>query len=182
MIARRPLQFPQRKNPEHTAATPSEPTTARGRSVSRKRSIRGKCNHGSSLRQPCRCSVRGTCMRTLCEYWHPPECQFFQSETGRKGGDKCLFPHYNVDEQPNKKPKKSYFPKRRESDDKNAVAIVKSVSQLGGESWKTRCRSLRTSSKGAIHLVYATSCEYPGKERTIAWENTSQTSKQGLEL
>ena len=30
-----------------------------------------------------------------------------------------------------KKPKKSYFPKRRESDDKNAVAIVKTVSQLG---------------------------------------------------
>ena len=28
-------------------------------------------------------------------------------------------------------PKKSYFPKRTESDDKNAVAIVKSVSQLG---------------------------------------------------
>ena len=30
-----------------------------------------------------------------------------------------------------KKPKKCYFPRRRESDDKNAVAIVKSVSQLG---------------------------------------------------
>ena len=29
------------------------------------------------------------------------------------------------------RPKKSYFPKRRESDAKNAVAIVKSVSQLG---------------------------------------------------
>ena len=36
-----------------------------------------------------------------------------------------------VDEQPNKNPKKSYFPKRREIDDKNAVAILKSVSQLG---------------------------------------------------
>ena len=42
-----------------------------------------------------------------------------------------MFPHYKVDEQPHKKPKKSYFPKRRESDDKNAVAIVKTVSQLG---------------------------------------------------
>ena len=30
-----------------------------------------------------------------------------------------------------KRPKKSYFSKRRENDDKNAVAIVKSVSQLG---------------------------------------------------
>ena len=52
-------------------------------------------------------------------------------ETGFKAGDKCLFPHYKVDEQPNKKPKKGNIPKRRESDDKNAVAIVKSVSQLG---------------------------------------------------
>ena len=49
----------------------------------------------------------------------------------KRVGDKCLFPHHKVDEQPNKKPKKSYFPKGRESDDKNAVAIVKSVSQFG---------------------------------------------------
>ena len=75
--------------------------------------------------------LKGTCTRTSCEYWHPPECQFFQNGTGCKAGGKCLFLHYKVDEQPNKKPKKSYFPKRRESDDKNAVAVVKSVSQLG---------------------------------------------------
>ena len=43
-----------RKNQKHTAATPSEPTVSRGRSLSRKRSIRGKSNHGSILRQPCR--------------------------------------------------------------------------------------------------------------------------------
>ena len=42
-----------------------------------------------------------------------------------------MFPHYKVDVQPNKKPTRSYFPKRRESDDKNTVAIVKSVSQVG---------------------------------------------------
>ena len=42
------------QKPEHTAATLSEPTASRGRSVSRKRSIRGKSNHGSVLRQPCR--------------------------------------------------------------------------------------------------------------------------------
>ena len=54
------------QKPEHTAATPSEPTVSRGRSVSRKRSIRGKSNHGSILRQPCRYYLKGTCMRT-CE-------------------------------------------------------------------------------------------------------------------
>ena len=119
------------QKPEHTAATPSEPTVSRGRSLSRKRSIRGKSNHGSILRQPCRYFLKGTCTRTSCEYWHPPKCQFYKSETGCKAGDKCLFPHCKVDEQPNKEPKKNNIPKRRESDDKNAVAIVKSVSQLG---------------------------------------------------
>ena len=42
-----------------------------------------------------------------------------------------LFPHYKVDEQPNKRPKKGFFPKRRESEDKGAVAVVKRVSQVG---------------------------------------------------
>ena len=42
-----------------------------------------------------------------------------------------MFPHFKVDQQPTKRPKKGYFPKRRESEDTNAVAIEKSVSQLG---------------------------------------------------
>ena len=43
-----------------------------------------------------------------------------------------MFPHYEVDEQPNKKTKKGYYSyKRRESDDKSAVAVVKIVPQLG---------------------------------------------------
>ena len=67
---------------EHTATTLSEPTVSRGRSVSRKRSIRSKSNHGSILRQPCRYHLRGTCTRTSCEYWHPPECQFYKKSNG----------------------------------------------------------------------------------------------------
>ena len=42
-----------------------------------------------------------------------------------------MFPHFKVDEQPNERPKKGHFPKSGESEDKGAVAIVKSVSQLG---------------------------------------------------
>ena len=100
--------------------------------MSRKRSIRSKGNHGSILRQPCRYYLRGTCTRTSCEYWHPPECHFFKKkETGCKAGDKCLFPHYKVDEQPNQKPKKSYFQKRRESDDKNGVASCEKCITIG---------------------------------------------------
>ena len=55
---------------------PSQPPS-RSRSVPRKRSIRGKSNHGSILRQPCKYYLWGTCTRTLYEYWHLPECQFF---------------------------------------------------------------------------------------------------------
>ena len=100
--------------------------------MSRKRSIRGKGNDGSILRQPCRYYLKGTCTRTSCEFWHPPECQFCTNETGCWAGDKCLFPHYKVDEQPFKKSReRATSQKGRESDDKNAVAIAKSVSQLG---------------------------------------------------
>ena len=135
--------------------------------------------------------LKGTCTRSPCESWHPPECQFYKTGTGCKAGDKCLFPHHKVDEQPNKKPKQGHYShKRRESDDKNDVAIVKIVPQLGcvsqdsealvSQSGKSRGnpmqKSLGTNSKGTIHQVHATSREYPGKERTIAWKNTSQNS------
>ena len=84
--------------------------------------------------------------------------------------------HYKVEEQPNKQPKKSYFPKRRESDDKSAVAIVKTVPQLGCVShdsepseltkrmkyWeKPEAKSFGINSTGTIHTVYATSSKYP---------------------
>ena len=74
------------QNPEPKAATPSEPSMSRGRSVSRKRSIRGKSNHGAILRQPSRFFLKGNCTPSSCEYWHPPECQFFETETGCKAG------------------------------------------------------------------------------------------------
>ena len=92
--------------PGHNAATPSEPSLPRSRSVSKKRSIQGRSNHGAILRQPCRYSLKCTCTRSPCQNGHPPECQFYKTETGCKAGDRCMFPHHKVDEQPNKKPKK----------------------------------------------------------------------------
>ena len=159
--------------------------------MSRKRSIRGKSNHGSILQQPCRDYLKGTCTRSPCEYWHPPECQFYRTQTGCEARDKCLFPHYKVDEQPNKKPKKGYYShKRRESDDKNAVAIVKIVPQLGCVSQDSdalvsqRGKQLwgNPSKKswdqfekyGSLSLRYVK--QVSGKLRTIAWKNTRQTS------
>ena len=130
MFARRPLQFPPRY-PRSCAKTRTHCRHTFRASLFTKRSIRGKSNYGSILRQPCRYYLKGTCTRTPREYWHPPECQFYKKKKGCESGDTCLFPQYKVDEQPNIRPKKGYFPKGRESEDKGAVAIVKSVSQLG---------------------------------------------------
>ena len=94
------------QKPEPKAATPSEPSMSRGRRVSRKRSIRGKRNHGAIIRPLRRYYLKGTCTRSPCEHWRPPERHFHKTETGCKAGDKCSFPHHKVDEQPKKKRKK----------------------------------------------------------------------------
>ena len=68
-----------------------------------------------------------------------------------------MFPHCKTDEQ-QKRLKKGHFPKRKESEDKGVVAIVKRVSQLGCVSQdsdalagKFDAESLGTNSKGTIH-------------------------------
>ena len=74
---------------------------------------------------------------------------------------------------------------KTENDDKGAVASVRIVPQLGclsqdSESLesvrKPDAKSFGTNSTSTIHTVYATSSKYRGKERTIAWTNTSQNS------
>ena len=172
------------QKPEHNAATPPEPSFSRGRSVSKKRSIQGKSNHGAILRQPCRYYLKGTCTRSPCENWHPPECQFYKTETGCKVGDKCLFPHHKVDEQPNKKPKKGYYShkkkrKRRQECSgycENCTTIDLHLAKLGCVGFSKRqtvpgkpdAKSLGINSKCTVHSLYAASSKYLWKERTIA--------------
>ena len=142
------------QKPEHTAATPSEASFSRGRSVSRKKSIRGKSNYGATiLRQPCRNYLKGTCTRTPCEYWHPPECQCYKSETGCKTGDKCLFPHHKVDEQPNKKPKKGCFSKKISESDDNNVKIVPQLCCVSQDSEALVSQSGRQSRRNPMQKV-----------------------------
>ena len=113
------------QKPEHIAATLSEPTVSRGRSVSRKRSIRGKSNHGSILRQPCRYYLKGTCTRTPCEYWHPPECQFIKLETSV-----CSRIIRLMNNQTKSRRKATVPQKKRKRPQKNAVVIVIFVPKL----------------------------------------------------
>ena len=73
--------------PTPKAAPPSEPSMTRGGSASRKRSVRGRSQTDRFLRQPCKYYLKGFCTRSLCEYWHPPECPFYKTESGCKAGD-----------------------------------------------------------------------------------------------
>ena len=51
------------RKPTPKAATSSEPSMTRGRSESRKRSVRGESNPGIILRQPRKYFLKGTCTR-----------------------------------------------------------------------------------------------------------------------
>ena len=95
-----------RAKPTPKTAPPSEPPTPRGKSALRKMSLRGRSQSGKSNRQPCKHSLKGTCTKFLCEYWDPPGCQFYKTKSGCKFGAECSFPHWKVEEQPNKKPKR----------------------------------------------------------------------------
>ena len=61
------------------------------------------------------------------------------TKSGCKFGAECSFPHWKVEEQSNKKPKKD--------DDKSAVAIVKSVRQLSCASQDTEPPGSATMSR-----------------------------------
>ena len=119
-----------RAKPTPKAEPPSGPPSSKtqGRSESRTRDARGRSQSEKFNRPPCKYFLTGTCTRSTCEYWHPPECRFYKTETGYKAWDKCLFPHHKVHDQLNKKPQKAQTKRKR--DDKNAVAIVKNVLRL----------------------------------------------------
>ena len=97
-----------RAKPTPKTEPPSQPQSSktRGRSVSRKRSVRGRSQSEKFNRPPCKDFLKGTCTKSPCEYWHPPECQFYKTESGCKFGAECSFPLRKFEEQPNKRPKK----------------------------------------------------------------------------
>ena len=97
-----------RAQPTPKAVPPSEPQNSktRDRSESRKRNARGRSQSEKFNRPPCKYFLTGTCTNLLSEYWHPPECQFCKTKSGCKFGAECSLPHWKLEEQPNKKPKK----------------------------------------------------------------------------
>ena len=87
------------------------------RKPSRTRSPKGRSPSGRMSRWPCKDYLRGTCNNSFCERWHPPECLFYKTKSGCRFGEKCSFPHRQVDAQPTKWSKSN--------NDKSAVAILK---------------------------------------------------------
>ena len=79
------------------------------------------------------------------------------------------------------KPKKELHPTIEE---KAATRMLLRLARLGSIGFSKRktvpgkpdAVSLGTKSKNTIHKVYATSSEYAGKQRTIAWKNKSQNN------
>ena len=117
--------------------------------------------------------AKTTCTKSPCDCWHPPKCQFYESESGCKFGDKCSFAHRQVEAQPGKKPKKD--------GDKSAVAFLKNVRQLGcvfqdtepSESLSILQKSTKShgiNSTSAIHKSNAASCKHPRKQRSVPFE------------
>ena len=49
-----------------------------------KKNLRGRGPFGKTNRQPCKNFLKVTCTKLLCDKWHPPECQFYKSESGCK--------------------------------------------------------------------------------------------------
>ena len=98
--------------------TPSNPSPnslmqQNERNASRTRSPRGKSPSGRMSRWPYKDYLKGTCTKSFCEKWQPPECLFYKTKSGCRFGDA----HRQVDEQPTKRSKKN--------DDKSAVAMLK---------------------------------------------------------
>ena len=60
------------------------------RKSSRTRCSRGKSPSGRMSRWHCKDYLKGTCTNSFCEKWHPPECLFYKSESGRRYGESAL--------------------------------------------------------------------------------------------
>ena len=77
-------------------------------------------------------------------------------ETSAVSGVRVTIVHHKVDEQPHKKPKKSYHShKGSESEDKSPVAIVKTVPQMGCVSQDSEALE---SQRGAEQSLGETRC------------------------
>ena len=123
-------------------SSPKSSTRQSERNASRTRSPRGKSESGRMSRWPCKDYLKGTCTTPFCEKWHPPECLFYKSENGCRFGEKCSYPHRQVDEQPSKRSKNN--------GDKSAVAMLKKNEYHHRTGRPVGCSSSNTRQLGCV--------------------------------
>ena len=93
----------KRAKPTQSNTSPNSFIQQNERNASRTRSPRGRSPSGRMYRWPCKDYLKGTCINSFCEKWHPPECLFCKTKSGCKFREKCSYAHRQVDEQPCKR-------------------------------------------------------------------------------
>ena len=74
-----------------------------GRIPSKGKSSSGSSPSGRKNLKVCRHYIKGSCTNPSCDYWHPPVCQNYKSDSGCKFGDKCMIRHDETESQSSKR-------------------------------------------------------------------------------
>ena len=116
--------------PPHPPSRPChEDEVCRRREASKGKSNPGICHSSTNRLRYC---LKGTCTRSPCEHWHPPSVNFTKQKRAAKPGISVCSRIIRLMNNQTKSQIRATIPtRRRESDDKNAVAIVKIVPLLG---------------------------------------------------
>ena len=97
----------QRQEGQSSCPAPKAKAQTDGKIPSRSSGRRGESPSGTRQKIPCRNFLRSKCTCPSCNFWHPPVCLNYKSESGCTYGEKCRFRHVDVDGKPSKKSKKS---------------------------------------------------------------------------
>ena len=97
----------QRQEGKSSSPAPNAQAQTDGKIHSKSSGRRGESLSGTRGRSPCRKFLWRTCTYPSCNFWHPPVCLNYKSESGCAYGEKCRFRHAEADGQPSKKSKKS---------------------------------------------------------------------------
>ena len=104
---------------QSSSLAPKAQTQIDGRKASKGTGPQGRESFWNERSESVKNYLKGTCTNPSYNYWHPPVCQNYVSDSGCKFGDKCLFRHTEPDRQPTKK-----------SGGKGSVALLEKSEQL----------------------------------------------------
>ena len=80
-----------------------------GKFSSKGKSPKRRSPCGKRYQRPCRFYLNGICTNPSCDSRHPPVCQKYESESGCKFGEQCMFRHKEVDRAAKQKANKEWW-------------------------------------------------------------------------